>query len=172
VAEGPFLPLQVGVEVVSSGLPVHLAEQALEGALARLDLHGHKPLTRLRRARGGAGLALLAWAQDRAGLRVGFNALGRRGGRPEALATQALGDLMAFLDSGAGLPASQAAGLLGPLACARGQSRLSVEFVSREMKAAMKAVETLWPGTVRLYEDPKGGPAQLRVTGRDLGRAL
>ncbi len=172
VAEAAFTPVQVGLEVLSSGLPVHLAEQALEGALARLELHGLKPQTRLRKARGGVGMALLVWAQNQAGLRVGFNALGRRGGRPEALATQAVEDLVAFLKSGAGLPASLAAPLLAVLACARGQSRLSVETSTRELKAAVKGVEALWPGSVRLYEDPQGGPVQLRVSGRDLGRAV
>lgn len=171
VAEGEFKPLRLGLEVVSSGLPVHLAEQAMEGALARLELHGLKPETRLRRARGGLGMGLLVWAEAQGGLRVGYSALGRRGGRPEALATQAVEDLVAFMGSGAGLPASLAAVLLAPLACARGQSRFSIEVMSREFKAAMKAVEALWPGTVRIFEDPKGGPVQVRVGGHDLGRA-
>jgi RNA 3'-terminal phosphate cyclase len=140
--------------------------------LARLELHGLKPLSRLRKARGGVGMALLVWAQAKGGLRVGFNALGRRGGRPEALATQAVEDLMAFLKSGAGLPANLAAQLLAVLACARGQSRLSVETVSRELKGAIKGVEALWPGTVRLHENPQGGPALLRIMGRDLGRVV
>jgi RNA 3'-phosphate cyclase len=172
VADDEFKPVQVGLEVLSSGLPVHLAEQALEGALARLELHGLKPLSRLRKARGGVGMALLVWAQDKNGLRVGFNALGRRGGRPEALATEAVESLMAFLKSGAGLPASLAAQLLAVMACARGQSRFSVEAATRELKGAIKGVEALWPGTVRLYEDPQGGPVLLRVMGRDLGRAV
>lgn len=170
VAEEAFAPARVGLEVLSSGLPVHLAEQALEGALARLELHGIKPQTRLRKARGGVGLALLVWAQGQNGLRVGFNALGRRGGRPEALATEAVEALVTFLKSGAGLPASLAARLLALLACARGHSRLSVEAASRELKAAVKAVEVLWPGCARLYENPQGGPVLVRVMGRDLGR--
>ena len=169
-AEKPFAPDRMGLEVVSSGLPVHLAEQALDGALARLELHGFKPRTRLRRARGGVGMALLVWA-GAGPLRVGFSALGRRGGRPEALATEAVEELMAFLKSGAGLPAGLAARLLGLLACARGLSKLSVDMMSRELKAAVRAVEAVWPGTVRVFEDPKGGPAILRVMGRDFGRA-
>lgn len=170
VADVAFTPLHVGLEVLTSGLPVHLAEQALEGAIARLELHGLKPQTRLRQARGGLGLALLVWAEDWQGLRVGFSALGRRGGRPEALATQAVEDLAAFLNSGAGMPASLAAQLLGPMACARGQSHFSVEAATRELKAAIRGVEAIWPGTARLFEDNKGGPAQVRVMGRDLGR--
>ncbi|CAO0822514.1 hypothetical protein DFAR_3130004 [Desulfarculales bacterium] len=79
---------------------------------------------------------------------------------------------MAFLKSGAGLPASLAAHLLATLACARGQSRLSVEATTREIKAAVKGVEALWPGSARLYENPQGGPAMLRIMGSDLGRGV
>jgi RNA 3'-terminal phosphate cyclase (ATP) len=170
-SEGPFQAQRIGVELVSSALPVHLAEQALAAAQDRLKLHGLESATRLRRARGGAGLAVLVWAENPAGLRVGFSAIGRRGGRPEALAMEAVEALKAFLDSEAGLPATLAARLLAAMACARGVSRLSVDVVSRELKAAAAAVDAFWPETVRIFEDQHGGPAQIRVMGRDWGRA-
>ncbi|MFH1059468.1 MAG: RNA 3'-terminal phosphate cyclase [Pseudomonadota bacterium] len=171
-AEGPFEPLRVGVDLVSTGLPVHLAEQALAGAQDRLGLHELKAETRLRRARGGTGLALLVWAEDASGLRVGFPAIGHRGGRPEGLAIEAVEALIAFLDSQAGLPSGQAAMLLAAMACARGVSRLTVPGLGRELRAAAAAVEAFWPETVQMFEDPRGGPAMLRVIGRDFGRAV
>ena len=36
------------------------------------------------------------------------------------------------------------------------------------IKAAIKGVDALWPGCARLYENPQGGPALLRVMGSDL----
>lgn len=171
-AEGPFKPLRVGVELVSTGLPVHLAEQALAAAQDRLALHELKAETRLRRARGGTGLALLVWAEDATGLRVGFAAIGHRGGRPEGLAIEAVEALIAFLDSQAGLPGGLAAILLAAMACARSVSRLTVPGIGRELRAAAAAVEAFWPETVQLFEDPRGGPAMIRVIGRDFGRSL
>ncbi len=170
-AERPFQAQRIGVDLVSSALPVHLAEQALAAAQDRLTLHGLEGFPRLRRARGGAGLAVLVWAENPEGLRVGFSAIGRRGGRPEALAMEAVEALKAFLDSQAGLPASLAARLVAAMACARGVSRFSVDMVNRELKAAVAAVEAFWPETARVFEDPRGGPALVRVTGRDWGRA-
>jgi len=120
-AEDPFRPLRVGVEVVSSQLPVHMAEQALQGAVDRLAMHGLEATGNLRRARGGKGQALLVWAGD-GRMRVGFSTLGKRGARPEALALEAVEALIHFLHSGAALPSGQAARLLLPLACASGVS--------------------------------------------------
>ncbi len=170
-AEGPFRPEQVGVQAVTCGLPIHLAEQALEGALGRLELHGIKAQTTLRRANGPSkGLALLIWAQA-GSLRVGFSAVGKRGGRPEALATEAAEALVSLMASGAGLPCELATLLLPYLACASGHSRLKVDVAASSLRAAVKAVESVWPGTARLLENPQGGPAELRVLGRGLGQA-
>lgn len=171
-AEGPFAPVRVGVDLVSTGLPVHLAEQALAAAQDRLALHELKAETRLRRARGGTGLALMVWAEDAQGLRVGFSAIGHRGGRPEGLAIEAVEALIAFLHSQAGLPAGLAAFLLAAMACARGVSRLTVPGLGRDLRAAAAVVEAFWPETVQLFEDARGGPAMLRVVGRDFGRAV
>jgi len=74
--------------------------------------------------------------------------------------------LMTFLNSGAGLPAFLAAVLMPALACASGESRLSVDRVTPGLKAACRVVEAFWPGTIRLREDPRGGPAELKVLGQ------
>lgn len=170
-AEESFRPRQVGVQVVTSGLPVHLAEQALRGALERLDLHGLPAAGNIRRARGGKGQALLVWAGD-GRLRVGFSSLGRRGQRPEALALEAVEGLAGFLKSGAALPPDAAARLLLALTCAQGVSRLVVSHASRNLKACMAAIEAFWPGTVRPGQSRGDQPIGLRVLGRDWGRAL
>ncbi len=166
-AEGPFRPQEVGVEVLTSGLPLHLAEQALEGALARLEVHGIPAKGRMRKARGGTGLALLIWAQGK-GLRVGFAALGQRGGRPGSVATSAAEALVSFLRSGAGMPSHLAAALLPALAAAAGVSRFTVERSSHALVAAARAIEALMPGTVRLDQRRPGAPVEVRVQGMGL----
>ncbi len=170
-AEEPFTPREVGVEVVCSNLPVHLAEQAMQGALDRLALHGLQAKGNLRRAKGGKGQALLVWAGD-GHLRIGFSTLGKRGGRPEALALEAVEALTHFLKSKAGLPSTLAARLLLPLACASGISRFTVSGPPKPLQAAMRVIEAFWPGTVRLSSPRDEALLEVKVIGRDWGRVL
>ena len=165
--DDPFQPLELGIEVVISGLPLHLAEQALEGAQARLNLHRLKASGRIRRARGSAGMSLLIWARGRY-YRVGFAALGRRGGRPEALANNACEALVGFLHSGAGLPAQLAAALLASLVCAAGVSRLTVDRSTPALKAAVQAADAFFPGAVLMNQPRQDAPLELRISGRGL----
>jgi RNA 3'-terminal phosphate cyclase (ATP) len=169
-AEGPFKPAEVGVEAVICGLPVHLAEQALEGAVGRLELRGFKPAAELRRPRAaGRGLALVVWTREARGLAVGFASLGRRGGQPAALGLEAAETLASFLDSGAGISGDLAAALAAPLACARGVSRLTLDRNTPGLRAALKVVESFFPGAVRLVERPNGGLTELTIRGSDWG---
>lgn len=165
VAEEPFKPLEFGVEVTISGLPVHLAEQATESVQARLELHNLRAQSHIRRARGGTGMSLLVWAQGKT-MRVGFPALGRQGGRPQALANSAVESLVEFLRSGASLPASLTAFLLAPLARASGTSRLTVDRSTAALKAAVQAVQTIYPGTVRFNQPSQGLPWELTIQGQ------
>lgn len=169
-AQGSFMARKVGLEIVSSGLPVHLAEMAMQGAQDRLALKGVRAEGRIRRARGGHGLSVLAWAQSAEGLRVGFSALGHRGGRPEAVAVEAVEGLLTFLQSGVGLPARMAGDLLTILACAEGVSRLSLPSLPTALKASAKVIEAFWPGSLQLLEPRFDKPAEIRVIGQDFGR--
>ena len=167
-AEKGFDALMVGVDVVICGLPVHLAEQALEGAVGRLELHGFKPQDSLRRPKSaGRGLALTVWAHDARGLGVGFSQVGRRGGQPRALGLETAESLVSFLHTGAGLPGDLAAILAAPLACARGTSRLSLDRITPALRAALRVVESALPGSARLVERPGGGLAELTLNGAD-----
>lgn len=168
-AENPFRPENLHLEVVSSGLPVHLAEMALQGAQDRLAVKGIKAEGNIRRARGGHGLSVLAWS-DGNGYRVGFSALGHRGGRPEAVAIQAVEGLMDFFQSGAGMPTRQAADLLLPLACAKGVSRIRLGSINQPIKATARVIEQFWPGTVQVTDRHYDKPAEIRINGRDFGR--
>ncbi|MCB2191420.1 MAG: hypothetical protein KQI62_07640 [Deltaproteobacteria bacterium] len=170
-AEEPFQPREVGVEVLCSNLPVHLAEQAMQGALDRLSLHGLEGQGNLRRAKGGKGQALLVWAGD-GRLRIGFSTLGKRGSRPEALALEAVEALTHFLKSQAGLPSALAARLLLTLACAKGISRFTVSGPPKPLQAAMKTINAFWPGTVRLSSPRDEALLEVKVIGRDWGRVL
>jgi RNA 3'-terminal phosphate cyclase len=81
-------------------------------------------------------------------------------------------ELASFLASGNGLTGDLAAMLLPYMAAARGMSRVTLDRISPGLKAAARAVESVWPGTVRLIQSPGGGPTEMRVQGRDMGRAL
>lgn len=166
-AETAFRPRRLGLELLTCGLPVHLAEQALEGARDRLALHHLKAETRLRRAQGQAGMGLLAWAQGE-GYWVGFSALGRRGGRPEALANSACEALVNFLRSGAGLPSLMAARLLALLTLSGGISLLTVDHMSLPLKGALAAAQRLAPGAVRVNHPRREAPLEMRITGQGL----
>lgn len=164
-AEHSFQPHKIGVEVVISGLPLHLAEQAAAGAQDRLGLYGLKPEVNIRRAQGGPGMALLIWASSGRAW-AGYSALGRQGGRPDSMALEAVEAMLAFLSSGAGIPAELAAFILPTLACARGVSHISVDRVHPGLKAAARVIEAFWPDTVAIDTPAQGGPSQVRVRGR------
>jgi RNA 3'-terminal phosphate cyclase (ATP) len=168
-AEQPFRLEKVRVEIIISGLPLHLAEQAETGALGRLELHGLPAEASIRRARAAKGLAVLIWAQS-GGLRVGYSAIGSARSRPEALAIDAAEKLEHFLDRGVGLPADQAAMLLAPLACARGASRFTVDSLSPALRGAAEAVNLFWPETVRIDHGGRDSLTRVRVLGRDWGK--
>ncbi len=163
-----FATQEIGITVLSSGLPVHLAEQALEAAADRLGMYGLKATGEIRRARGSTGMALLAWARG-AELCAGFAGVGRRGGRPAELATAAVDQLAGFIASGAGAPGRLAASLLPLLVAARGVSRLTVDRVGPALGTACRAAEAFFPGCIRLDEPGEGRPAELRVMGLGLG---
>lgn len=168
-AEHSFQPHQIGAEVVISGLPGHLADQALEGVVDRLGLFGLRPETSIRQARGSTGMALLVWASSGRSW-AGFSALGRPGGRPESLAIEAAEAMLGFLNSGAGMQAEVAAHLLPALACAHGTSHISVDRLTPRVKAAARVIEAFWPDTIRIDTPAQGGPSHIRVMGRRWGR--
>ena len=166
-AEDPFQPQRLGLEILCSGLPVHLAEQAAQGAADRLKLHGFKAQARIRKASGQTGMALLAWAEHN-GLRVGFTALGQRGGRPDALAVTACENLVGFLKSGCGITADMAAALLAPLAAARGITRFTVDKASPGLKGAIRAVEAFFPGAITQSQPRGDARLEIKLQGQGL----
>jgi RNA 3'-terminal phosphate cyclase (ATP) len=166
-ASGRFKVQRLAVEVTLSGLPVHLGEQAMEAAQGRLELHGLKAQTSLRKARAAAGMALTLWAEYN-GLRVAFSNLGRRGGRPEALAVPVVEALANFLHSGASLPGRMVAPLVPLLCAANGVSRFSVNHLTPELRSALNAADAFFPESVRIDQPGQGEPVQIMVRGQGL----
>ena len=164
---GAFKPWEVRVEVLLSGLPVHLGEQALLAAQERLKLHGFKARGSIRRASAASGMALTLQARSDQ-LTMAFASLGRRGGRPEALAVTAAEQLMAFLKSGAAVHSRLAAPLIPLMAAAPGISRITVETLTPGLRAALNAVEAFFPQSTRVDVPGQGEPAQIVIKGQDL----
>ncbi len=164
-AEDAFRPRRVEVEVLSSRLPAHLGEGAQKAAMERLSARGYHAEGKLRRASSGdIGLVVLARAVDSAGRSVGFSAIGRRGGRPEAVGVEVAERLVEFLGCGAALPAWVAAQLIPVMAVASGVNRFSVDGLGAGLKAALEAVAVVHPGSVLITPRREGG-AEIRLKG-------
>ena len=145
---------------------MHLAEQAVESALDRLELHKITAKAHVRRARGGTGMSLLVWARGKSHA-GGISRPGPAGGPPlRRWPYAAVESLVDFLHSGAGLPASLAAFLLAPLCLAAGTSRLTVDRSTMELKAAVQAVQAVHPGAIRFNQPREGLPWELSLQGR------
>jgi RNA 3'-terminal phosphate cyclase (ATP) len=118
---------------VAANLPSHIPQRMADRARSLLVEAGVdariEPL-RVRAACAGAGIFLAAEYDH---VRAGFNALGARGKPSEAVAEEAVATLLAHRDSGAALDQHLADQLILPLALAGGESRFSVEQVTRHL---------------------------------------
>jgi RNA 3'-terminal phosphate cyclase (ATP) len=146
-----------------SRLPAHIAERqrlralerlAASGLAARIDLARDEEAT-------GPGTCLVLWAWTDAG-RGGAFALGRPGLRAEAVADQAVDQLLRFLDSGAAVDEHLADQLLPFLALAGTPSAFTCPRVSSHFETAAWVVRQFLPGT--RIEWTRGAPARVDVT--------
>jgi RNA 3'-terminal phosphate cyclase (ATP) len=126
---------------VAANLPSHIPQRMADRArslLAEAGVDARIEPLRVRAACAGAGIFLAAEYDH---IRAGFNALGARGKPSEAVAEEAVAALLAHRDSGAALDQHLADQLILPLALAGGESRFSVEQVTRHLVTNAWVVE-------------------------------
>ncbi len=158
-----FKPLKVGASAVIADLPIYLAEQTLAAAQARFTRHGfERAELNVRNPLSGQGQALCVWASN-GNWQVGFSVIGRKGSRLEALAAQAVEELLHFCGLGVALPARQALWCLLPMTQAAGVSRLLIDKPNSALRAALNILNQLRPGCAKL--DPAGIGFMLQIKG-------
>jgi RNA 3'-terminal phosphate cyclase (ATP) len=126
---------------VAANLPSHIPQRMADRArslLAEAGVDARIEPLRVRAACAGAGIFLTAEYDH---VRAGFNALGAKGKPSEAVAEEAVAALLAHRDSGAALDQHLADQLVLPLALAGGESRFSVEQVTRHLVTNAWVVE-------------------------------
>jgi RNA 3'-terminal phosphate cyclase (ATP) len=146
-----------------SRLPAHIAERQRVRALERLAAGGLAARIDLARdeAAAGPGTCLLLWAWGDAA-RGGAFALGRPGLPAEAVADQAVDELLRFVRSGAAIDEHLADQLLPFLALASTPSVFTCPRVSSHLETVAWVVRQFLPDT--RIEWTGGAPALVRVT--------
>ena len=154
-------PLITGVSAVSR-LPLSIAERQRHQTLERLRAYGLEARITLvddREAPGPGTLIFLA--ATGAGTHAGFSALGRRGIRAEAVADEALDQLLRFLGSGAAVDDHLADQLVPFLALARNPSTYTCPTRSSHLATVAWLVEQFVPARVEVHGER---PARVTVT--------
>lgn len=150
---------------VAASLPSHIPQRMAARAtalLARAGLPCRIEPLRVRARSPGAGLFLVA---EYARVRAGFSALGERGLASEAVAEDAVGQLLEHHASGAALDPHLTDQILLPLALARGASRFTARAPSRHATTHAWLVERFGLAAVR-FAPAAGGLVHVEVEPR------
>jgi RNA 3'-terminal phosphate cyclase (ATP) len=143
-------PLITGVSAVSR-LPLSIAERQRHQARERLHPHGLEgEITLVEDREALSPGTLMFLAATGAGLRAGFSALGRRGVRAEAVADEAVDELLRYLDSGAAVDDHLADQLVPFLALARTPSSYTCPTRSSHLETVAWLVEQFMPARVEV----------------------
>src|SRR5690606_22815379 len=110
-----------------TNLPSHIAQRMANRAANRLRQEGMQPLIQPVRERGaGPGAGIFLWLPQ-----AGFGALGRKGYPSDAVADDAVADLLSFIENGsAAVDHHLADQLLIPMALASGRSTFTTQKLS------------------------------------------
>ncbi len=152
----------IGGRALAANLPAHIPSRMANRAIRLLDGLG-VPLRIeprvVRAACAGAGIFLVARYEH---VNCGFTALGARGKPAEAVAEEAVVDLLAHWRSGAALDRYLGDQILAPLALADGPSVYAVETVSRHLRTNAWVLDRF--GLARTtIDDADGGTGHIRV---------
>jgi RNA 3'-terminal phosphate cyclase (ATP) len=143
-------------------LPLGIAERQRHQALERLRLLGLEAEITLVEDREALGPGTLIFlAATGAGSTAGFSALGRRGIRAEAVADEAVDQLLRYLDSGAAVDDHLADQLVPFLALAGTPSTYTCPARSSHLETVGWLVEQFMPARVEARSER---PARVAVT--------
>lgn len=126
--------VEISGRAVAANLPAHIPQRMADRAralLGKVDAPVNIVPKRVRAACPGAGIFLTARYEH---ANCGFTALGARGKSAEAVAEEAVAELLAHRRTGAALDRHLGDQILAPLAVADGPSSFTVEAVSRHLR--------------------------------------
>ncbi len=140
-------------------IPERIAREARRhlrrlGVAARVDVES--------REAGGPGAALFLKAVLEDGATVGFTSLSARNRQAERVAREAVNDLVAWLDTGAGVEKHLADQILVPLALADGPSEFTTSEITPHLVTNAEVIQRFLPARVRI-EGRRGAPGKVRV---------
>jgi RNA 3'-terminal phosphate cyclase (ATP) len=137
-----------------SNLRDDIARRLRDHALKRLDADGLTADIELVRWPGpGQGAALILTAENEGAAPATFVGLGARGKPSEAVADEAVNDLLAFQAVEiAAVDAYSADQILLPLACAAGSSTFTVSHISDHLRANAETIAVFLDRVIRIEE--------------------
>lgn len=155
---------EVWGRALAANLPARIPQRMADRARALLEAEGIRAefaVESLRAACPGAGLILIAHYE---GTRAGFTALGKPGKPSEAVAEEAVAQLLEHRDSGATLERHLADQILVPAALAGGRSTFSVETVTPHLTTNAWVIERFGLARVEITAQ-RDGTARVGVAG-------
>ena len=161
---GPLVRIrgEAGVAQLPSGVAERMRAQA-EARLAGRGLRAEIELVRWSSASPGAAISLVA--EHAGGPPTTFVGLGKRGKPAEAVADEAVDELLAFedVDDGAIDPHS-ADQVLVPLALAPGPSRFTVSAVTEHLRTNVTTIRAFLDRTIEIEESGRGRPGRVSIS--------
>jgi RNA 3'-terminal phosphate cyclase (ATP) len=148
---------------VAANLPLHIPQRMSERARSLLEAEGVPAVIRADQVQATCPGAAIFLVADYANSRAGFNALGRPGKPSETVAEEAVSLLLAHHRSGAAIDAHLGDQLLLPAALAAGESRFSVERVTRHLVTNSWVLEQFGVARVSIA-GTEGSPGEVIVT--------
>ncbi len=134
-----------------------VAERMRDRAVALLADRGIEAEVRLVEWDGPAPGAALSLTADHEHTRASFVGLGARGKPAEAVAAEAVAQLLAFEDAQGAVDPHSADQLLLPLALAEGPSEYTVTEVTEHLRTNVHTIRAFLDREIRVVEDDGGG---------------
>lgn len=155
--------------VGTARLPQHVSRRAAERLRDRLRAAGFEPRTEERRLEAPSpGAYVFLEAETEAGP-LGVSALGERGKPAEAVADEAVDELLEILGSGACVDPHLADQLLLPLSLVPEESVFRTAPVTRHLITNAWVIRRFLPGVEIEIDAPEGAPGRVRVRGVEPG---
>jgi RNA 3'-terminal phosphate cyclase (ATP) len=161
LTERPSITRAIGFSAVSGGLPEHIARRQMRRAKEQLGTAGLDADIGLETWDGGPG-SVLALTLDEAPMPTLFFGLGARGKRAEAVADEAVEQVLAYRAADAPVDEHSADQLLLPLAFAEGPSEYRVSRVTRHLLTNVEVVRRFVPRPIEVA-GAEGEPGMVRI---------
>jgi RNA 3'-terminal phosphate cyclase (ATP) len=161
---GPLVKIRGEAGV--SQLPTGIAERMRAQAVARLAARGlHAEIELVRWSGQSPGAAISLVAEHDGSPPSTFVGLGKRGKPAEAVADEAVDELLAFEDVADGaIDPHSADQVLIPLALAPGTSRYTVSEVTEHLRTNVNTIRAFLDRTIEVEEPGEGHPGRVSIS--------